>query len=134
MKFSFGVVKICSSHEEYEAAEQAYGTGCAAIIRIRCFSKKSLYKYGWTQFKQSRYLDALASYTQLLDINLEQGNICRKEDFNPDRLPRADQELLEDVTRVLSHSAFSYQEEKFYISRITLTMRTENVTTNHCSI
>jgi len=98
---------------EYEAAEQAYGT----VVRDypdSLFFEKALYKYGWTQFKQSRYLDALASYTQLLDVNLEQGNIW-EIDFNPE-LPRADQELLEDVTRVISLS-FSYQEEKFFISK-----------------
>ncbi len=98
---------------DYEAAEAAYG----AVVRDHpdsVYFKKALYKYGWTQFKQSRYLDALASYTRLLDVDLEEGNV-QEIGFNPE-LSRADQELLEDVARVVSLS-FSYQDEKYYISK-----------------
>jgi TolA-binding protein len=98
---------------EYAAAEQAYGV----VVRgypDSLYFEKSLYKYGWTQFKQSRYREALASYIQLLDINLEQKKIL-EIGFNP-TLPRADQELLEDVVRVVALS-FSYQDDKNYISQ-----------------
>ena len=87
---------------EYAAAEQAYGT----VVRDypdSLYFEKALYKYGWTQFKQSRYRGALASYIQLLDINLEQKKIL-EIGFNP-TLSRADQELLEDVVRVVARLA-----------------------------
>ncbi len=98
---------------DYSAAEQAYGK----VVNNHpdsLFFEKALYKYGWTQFKQSRYREALASYTQLLDINLERNDV-QEIGFNPE-LARADQELLEDVVRVVSLS-FSYQEEKYFISQ-----------------
>jgi tetratricopeptide (TPR) repeat protein len=97
---------------EYQAAEQAYGK-VVSDYPDSLFYEKALYKYGWTQFKQSRYREALASYTQLLDLNLAQNKI-NEIGFNP-KLPRAEQELLDDVVRVVSLS-FSYQEEKYYIS------------------
>ncbi len=98
---------------EYKAAEKAYGK-VVSDYPDSLFFEKALYKFGWTQFKQSRYREALASYTQLLDLNLEQNKID-EIGFNPS-LPRAEQELLEDVVRVVSLS-FSYQEEKYYISQ-----------------
>ncbi len=97
----------------YVDAEAAYG----AVVSNHpdsLFFKKALYKFGWTQFKQSRYLDALASYMRLLDVNLEEDNI-QEIGFNPE-LSRADAELLDDVIRVVSLS-FSYQDEKYYISK-----------------
>ena len=98
---------------EFEAAEAAYG----AVVNDHpdsLYFKKALYKYGWTQFKQSRYLDALASYTRLLDVNREEQNV-QEINFSP-ALSRADRELLEDVVRAVS-LAFSYQDEKYYISK-----------------
>lgn len=97
---------------EYEAAEQAYAT----VVKQHpdsLYYEKSIYKYGWTQFKQGRYEDALASYILLLDHNLEQGKI--DEIGLGEQLSRADQELLDDVLRVVSLS-FSYEEDKQYIS------------------
>jgi tetratricopeptide (TPR) repeat protein len=98
---------------EYEAAEQAYGK-VVSHHSDSIFFEKALYKFGWTQFKQGRHRDALASFTQLLDINLENTNI-QEIGFNPE-LARADQELLEDVIRVVSLS-FSYEDEKYFITR-----------------
>jgi len=98
---------------DYVAAEQAYGVVVANHPQSLFFAK-ALYKYGWTQFKQSRYQDALQSYIRLLDLNLQQDKI-KDIEFNP-LLGRGEIELLEDVARVISLS-FSYQEEKFYISQ-----------------
>ena len=98
---------------EYLAAEQAYGK-VVHEYPDSVYYEKALYKYGWTQFKQSRYREALASYTQLLDLNFEQNKI-HEIGFNPS-LPRDEKELLEDVVRVVSLS-FTYQEEKYYISK-----------------
>ena len=98
---------------DYVAAEQAYGI----VVNSHpdsLFYEKALYKYGWTQFKQSRYRDALDSYTRLLDVNQENRNIDQIT-FSPE-LSRANQELLEDVVRVVSLT-FSYQDDKYYIAR-----------------
>ena len=96
----------------YPAAEEAYAT----IVNNHpdsLFYEKALYKYGWTQFKQSRYEEALGSYIRLLDVNLEHGRI--DEIGFSKELSRADRELLDDVVRVVSLT-FSYQDDKYYIS------------------
>ena len=98
---------------EYAAAEAAYGS-VVDNHADSLYYDKALYKYGWTQFKQSRYLDALASYIRLLDLNLEQGKIDQIG-FSP-QLSRADRELLEDVVRVVSLN-FYYQEDRQFVSR-----------------
>jgi TolA-binding protein len=98
---------------EYLSAEQAYAVVVSDYPDSLYFDK-ALYKYGWTQFKQDRYREALTAYIQLLDINFEQEKV-EEIGFNPS-LPRAEQELLEDVVRVIALS-FSYQDEKNYISR-----------------
>jgi len=97
---------------QYIAAEQAYGM-VVNDYQDSLYFEKALYKYGWAQFKQGHYREALASYLQLLDINFEHDKI-QELGFNPS-LPRAEQELLQDVVRVVALS-FSYQEEKNYIS------------------
>ena len=99
--------------QQHEAAELAYGDVVNRFPQSLYFDK-SLYKYGWSQFKQGRFEDSLANFIRLLDINLENGNI-REIDFNPE-LPRADQELLADVTRVVS-IALTYEEDILYIAR-----------------
>ncbi len=97
---------------EYAAAEGAYGS-IVDNYPDSLFYDKALYKYGWTQFKQGRFLDALASYIRLLDLNLEQGRI-EQIDFSPE-LSRADRELLDDVVRVVVLD-FAYQSDKHFIS------------------
>ncbi len=99
--------------QDHIAAELAYGD-VVEHFPDSIYFEKSLYKYGWTLFKQGRFEEALASFIRLLDINLDNGSI-REIDFNP-ALPRADQELLLDVTRVVSLS-FTYEEDNLYISR-----------------
>lgn len=98
---------------DFVAAAQAYGDIVDHFPQSIYF-EKSLYKYGWTQFKQGYFDNALASFTQLLDLNLEYGNL-REIEFNP-ALPRADQELLEDVIRVVS-LGLSYDEDILYIAQ-----------------
>ena len=97
---------------DFASAEQAYGT-IVEFYPDSLFYEKALYKYGWSQFKQDRFGESLASFTQLLDINLE-NNKVQEIDFNP-VLTRGELELLEDVVRVVS-LAFAYQEEDLYIS------------------
>ena len=98
---------------DFDGAEAAYGDVVSNHPQS-LFFEKALYKYGWTQFKQGRHMDSLATFTRLLDINLERGMVGEIE-FSPE-LSRADQELLDDVTRVMGLS-FSYQEEKLFISK-----------------
>jgi TolA-binding protein len=98
---------------ELEAAELAYGHIVAQHPDSKFF-EKALYKYGWAQFKQGRFEDAQTSFIRLLDINLANDSI-REIDFNP-ALSRADQELLDDVARVIALS-FTYQEDNLYISQ-----------------
>ena len=92
---------------QYAGAEAAYG----AVVKQypdSLFYEKALYKYGWSQFKQNRNRDALDSYIALLDINAKVGKI--DEITLNKSLPRAEQELLDDVVRVVS-LAFSYEAE-----------------------
>jgi len=99
--------------QEHEAAELAYGH-ILAHHPDSIFFEKALYKYGWAQFKQGRFEDSQASFIRLLDINLANNSI-REIDFNPD-LSRANQELMDDVARVVALS-FTYQEEDLYIAQ-----------------
>ncbi|MCP4300171.1 MAG: tetratricopeptide repeat protein, partial [Gammaproteobacteria bacterium] len=99
--------------QDFDAAAQAYGNIVDHFPQSIYF-KKALYKYGWTQFKLGYFDEALASFTQLLDVNLDDDNI-REISFNP-ALSRADQELLEDVIRVVSLS-LSYDEQLLYIAQ-----------------
>ena len=99
--------------QDFEAAEQAYGY-VVDHSPDSIYFEKSLYKYGWTGFRQGHFDKALPSFSRLLDINLEAGNIG-EVDFNP-ALPRADQELLEDVIRVMA-LCFAYKEDDRYIAR-----------------
>lgn len=93
---------------EYQKAQLAY----AVIVENfpdSVYYEKALYKLGWSQFKQNNYDTALVSFTALLDANQKAGKI------EPHRLSealiRADQELLNDVLRVVSLS-FSYSSDK----------------------
>ncbi|MFA9419275.1 MAG: tetratricopeptide repeat protein [Gammaproteobacteria bacterium] len=93
---------------EYAQAEDAY----EVIVKNHpdsLFYEKSIYKYGWSQFKQNRYRDAIDSYITVLDLNASSHKI---DEIGLSRdLGRAEQELLDDVVRVVS-LAFSYEAEK----------------------
>ncbi len=94
-------------------AEQAY----ADVIHNHpdsLYYEKSLYKHGWSQFKQNRYKSAIDSYIKLLDLKQLQNFI--NEDRLADSLSRAEKELIEDVLRVTSLS-FSYLSAKQPISQ-----------------
>ena len=91
---------------EHGAAELAYGHIVDQYPDSKFFDK-ALYKYGWAQFKQGHFAESQSSFIRLLDINLENDSI-REIDFNP-VLSRADQQLLDDVLRVVALS-FTYEE------------------------
>jgi cellulose synthase operon protein C len=97
--------ELLFSAKRYGEAEHAY----AAVVThgaSSTFYQQSLYKRGWSLFKQSQTLDSLPSFGGVLDRELgtAPGRTVRLES-----LRRADRELVEDTLRVMSIS-FSYNE------------------------
>jgi TolA-binding protein len=92
----------------YDDAELAY----RAVLGTsdEQFREQSLYKEGWSLFRQERYADSLEPFFGLLDRKLAATDDDSSE-FDPsDRyalLGRADQELVDDTFRVVSIN-FSY--------------------------
>ncbi len=97
---------------QYAESEQAYGDVVKRFPQSQ-FYEKALYKYGWTRFKQNKNRDALDSFMALLDFNVEAGKID-KDKLTP-KASRAEQELLNDVMRVIS-LVFSYESEQMGLS------------------
>ncbi len=97
--------ELLFSAKRYKEAEQAY----AAVIGhgpSSAFYQQSLYKDGWSLFKQSLTLESLPSFGGVLDrvLGATPGKPVRLES-----LKRADRELVEDTLRVMSIT-FSYNE------------------------
>jgi cellulose synthase operon protein C len=97
--------ELLFSSKRYAEAEKAY----AAVIGrggASAFYQQSLYKHGWSLFKQSQTLESLPSFGGVLDRELgtNPGKPVRLES-----LKRGDRELVEDTLRVMS-IAFSYND------------------------
>jgi tetratricopeptide (TPR) repeat protein len=96
--------ELLFSDRRYADAERAYA---AVIARGRAgspFYSQSLYKRGWSLFKQSLNEESLPSFAEVLDLTLlDAGGQVR----NWEQLSRPDRELAEDTLRVTSIS-FSY--------------------------
>ncbi|MBV8741597.1 MAG: tetratricopeptide repeat protein, partial [Sinobacteraceae bacterium] len=97
--------ELLFSAKRYAEAEKAY----AAVVqqgKASRFYEQSLYKHGWSLFKQSQTEESLPSFAGVLDAKLiaAGGKPVRIED-----LKRADRELVEDTLRVMSIT-FSYSE------------------------
>lgn len=91
---------------KYKLAEQAY----ASILNNHpdsSYYEKSLYKFGWTRFKQLDYAQASKSFINFLDRKYTQGQLSI--DGPSADVSRSNKELLADVLRVTSLS-FSYQQ------------------------
>jgi TolA-binding protein len=91
---------------DYNGAEDAY----SHIIKNSpnsLFYEKSLYKLGWSQFKQSKYIKSLANYFYLLDRKQAEGKILTKG-LSSD-LSRAETDFINDTLRVIS-LALSYKK------------------------
>lgn len=99
--------EILFAHGRYAEAERAY----AAVLALdpgSGFHEQSLYKHGWSLFKQDRYDEALDSFFKLLDARL--GKVPTGEvDQRIAALPLPAHELIDDTMRVMSLS-FSYLE------------------------
>jgi len=95
----------------YAEAEEAYGRVLANGAYSQ-FHEQSLYKHGWSLFKQLRHGEGLESFFLLLDRKLVSGTSdMTTADSDPAAayiaMGRADQELVADTLQVLSIS-FSY--------------------------
>jgi tetratricopeptide (TPR) repeat protein len=96
--------ELLFSAKRYPEAEHAYA---ASIARgpDSGFYQQSLYKHGWSLFKESRAEESLPSFGKVLDHEL--GTSGRGRTL--ESLKRADRELAEDTLRVMSIT-FSYTE------------------------
>ncbi len=97
--------ELLFSAKRYPEAEHAYA---AVIARGPAseFYQQSLYKHGWSLFKQSLTLESLPSFGRVLDREL--GTSAAKP-VRLDSLKRADRELVEDTLRVMGIT-FSYND------------------------
>src|SRR5262249_61681067 len=97
--------ELLFSAKRYRDAEKAYA-GVVQTGKSSHFHEQSLYKHGWSLFKQSLTEESLPSFGGVLDAKLTgPGNKpIRIED-----LKRADRELADDTLRVMSIT-FSYGE------------------------
>ena len=104
MQFRRG--ELLFSAKRYPEAERAYA---AVIARggTSAFYQQSLYKHGWSLFKQSLTLESLPSFGGVLDREL--GTHAAQARCSLESLKRADRELVEDTLRVMS-IAFSYND------------------------
>jgi TolA-binding protein len=95
--------ELLFSAKRYAEAQMAYEVPIARGA-ASAFYEQSLYKHGWSLFKESLNEDSLVSFAALLDAKLgkEPVHAVRLED-----LKRADRELVDDTLRVMS-IAFSY--------------------------
>lgn len=99
--------EILFLQKDYYAAEAAYRSVVAHGAASR-FYEQSLYKLGWSLFKQAEHKKSLDPFFDLLDRKLAGVAITEGEE-RLDALGRAERELVEDTFRVLSIS-FSYMD------------------------
>ncbi|HYX74272.1 MAG TPA: tetratricopeptide repeat protein [Steroidobacteraceae bacterium] len=97
--------ELLFSAKRYPEAERAYAAVVARGPGSE-FYQQSLYKRGWSLFKQSLTLESLPSFGGVLDREL--GTSSAKA-VRPEALKRADRELVEDTLRVMSIT-FSYND------------------------
>ena len=94
--------ELLFSAKRYPEAERAY----AVVIqrgKSSDYYEQSLYKHGWSLFKQSMTDESLSSFAGVLDLTL----VRNGKSVPIENLKRADRELVEDTLRVMA-IAFSY--------------------------
>ncbi|HEY3731055.1 MAG TPA: tetratricopeptide repeat protein [Steroidobacteraceae bacterium] len=100
--------EILFSNRRYAEAQAAYEAVLARGRGGSTFYAQSLYKHGWSQFKQGLNEDSLKSFADLLDLTLiDPASGARMRPWQS--LGRADRELAEDTLRVMSIT-FSYAD------------------------
>ncbi|HEY6452442.1 MAG TPA: tetratricopeptide repeat protein [Steroidobacteraceae bacterium] len=98
--------ELLFSARRYPEAQLAYEAVLARGRNGSTFYPQSLYKHGWSLFKQGLNEDSLTSFADLLDLTLDDPhNGVRMRPL--ESLGRADRELTEDTLRVMSIT-FSY--------------------------
>ena len=98
--------EILFSNRRYAEAQAAYEAVLAKGRNGSTFYAQSLYKHGWSQFKQGLNEESLKSFADLLDLTLtDPRDSSRARAW--ETLGRADRELVEDTLRVMSIT-FSY--------------------------
>jgi len=96
--------ELLFSAKRYQDAQKAYEVPIARGS-ASAFYEQSLYKNGWSLFKQSSNADSLSSFAALLDAKLGAKTAVRPVKLED--LKRADRELVEDTLRVMAIT-FSY--------------------------
>ena len=92
--------ELLFSAKRYPEAETAYAAVIARGAQGSGFYTQSLYKHGWSVFKQGQNEESLPSFAGVLDqtlLDAKHGGAAR----SLDALPRADKELVEDTLRVM---------------------------------
>jgi tetratricopeptide (TPR) repeat protein len=98
--------ELLFSNRRYADAQHAYEAVLAHGQRSSNFYIQSLYKLGWSLFKQGQNEESLKPFGDLLDLMLvDPKDAARMRDWNA--LGRADRELVDDTLRVMS-IAFAY--------------------------
>jgi TolA-binding protein len=91
--------ELLFSAKRYAEAQRAYEVPIARG-RESSFYEQSLYKHGWSLFKQALNEESLKSFAGVLDAKLAARGAARPVKI--DELKRADRELVEDTLRVMS--------------------------------
>jgi cellulose synthase operon protein C len=91
---------------KYPAAEKAYEPLIARKEQTP-FYDRALYMHGWSQFKQGRLEEGLASFFTVLDLKVAGRGDAPLEQLQG--LSRADRELVEDTFRITSISLSNLQ-------------------------
>ena len=91
--------ELLFSAKRYQEAQKAYEVPIARGP-TSAFYEQSLYKHGWSLFKQSANDASLFSFAALLDAKLGANAAARP--VRLEDLKRADRELVEDTLRVMS--------------------------------
>ncbi|MCG8612814.1 MAG: tetratricopeptide repeat protein, partial [Pseudomonadales bacterium] len=97
----FRLAEFAFSEGEYRAAEKAYQKVLSAGVGTR-FHSKAGFMLGWSVFKQGRQDEALARFTQFLDLMY-----ADNADF--DQLEGINLQTVQDTLRIMS-IVFSYSE------------------------
>jgi len=98
--------ELLFSAQRYAEAEQAYARVLEQGSRGG-FHLQSLYKHGWSRFKQGLNEECLGSFAGVLDAKLLSPGGAGSTALSIESLSRADRELVEDTLRVMSVT-FSY--------------------------
>jgi tetratricopeptide (TPR) repeat protein len=98
--------ELLFSAKRYPDAQLAYEAVIKRGATGSAFYEQSLYKHGWSLFKQAQSLESIESFSKVLDLKLlepRNSKVARELD----QLTRADRELVDDTMRV-SSIAYSY--------------------------